>query len=340
MGMILCLCAGIIQVPAPQWTSAPPLPVPITNNAVAASVSNGRTSVYSFLGLDSTKTWSGVTNRAFRWHTDEQVWTEIDPVPGPGRLASTAQAVGGRIFVFGGYTVAEDGAEKSLPDVAIWDPETESWSSGAPIPVPVDDAVSGIWRDSLVYLVSGWHDTDNVRNVQIYDPANDSWLQATEIPGTPVFGHSGAIAGDDIVYVDGAARNTGVPRYTLASESWHGAIDPQDPTSITWTRLPNHPGRLLYRSASVGMDNWVIMAGGTDNPYNYNGVGYDGAPSEPSSRVLGFNVETMTWQELQRLPEPSMDHRNIGYSGGGFYLVGGMGRAQRVLRRTMRGPIE
>ncbi len=125
-----------------------------------------------------------------------------------------------------------------------------------------------------------------------------------------------------------------------ASESWHGAIDPQDPGSITWTRLPNHPGPLLYRSASVGLDNWVIMAGGTDNPYNYNGVGYDGAPSEPSSRVLGFNVETMTWQELQRLPEPSMDHRNIGYSGGGFYLVGGMGRAQTVLRRTMRGPIE
>ena len=32
-------------------------------------------------------------------------------------------------------------------------------------------------------------------------------MQATPIPGTPVFGHAGAIIGNTIVYVDGAYKN-------------------------------------------------------------------------------------------------------------------------------------
>ena len=42
---------------------------------------------------------------------DEQ-WREAAPVPGGvGRLAATAVAVGELAYVFGGYTVAEDGSE-------------------------------------------------------------------------------------------------------------------------------------------------------------------------------------------------------------------------------------
>ena len=78
------------------------------------------------------------------------------------------------VFVFGGYTVARDGSEKSLPNVDILSVASSRWSSGAAIPVPTDDAVSGVWRDSLIYLVSGWHDHDNISDVQIYDTTRDS----------------------------------------------------------------------------------------------------------------------------------------------------------------------
>ena len=37
------------------------------------------------------------------------------------------------------------------------------------------NAVAGVWRDSLILLVSGWHDTGNVPDVQVYDPDTDSW---------------------------------------------------------------------------------------------------------------------------------------------------------------------
>ncbi len=141
MPLLSCLCT-VVQI----WTSAPALPAPITNNAVAARSDGDRVTVYSFLGLDSTKRWSGVSSRVFRWEVGTPAWEELRPIPGPGRLAATAQAIGDRLYVFGGYTVAEDGREQSLPHVDVYHPDTETWSRGAPIPVPVDDAVSGVAR--------------------------------------------------------------------------------------------------------------------------------------------------------------------------------------------------
>ena len=42
------------------------------------------------------------------------------------------------MFVFGGYTVAEDGSERSLPHVDVYDPRSGRWSRGAPMPIPVE----------------------------------------------------------------------------------------------------------------------------------------------------------------------------------------------------------
>ena len=68
-------------------------------------------------------------------------WLEIDPVPGtPGRLAATAQAVADKVYVLGGYTVAEDGTEVSWPGVYQLDPKTNRYTELEPMPVPVDDA--------------------------------------------------------------------------------------------------------------------------------------------------------------------------------------------------------
>ncbi|NJD19015.1 MAG: hypothetical protein FIA95_07005 [Gemmatimonadetes bacterium] len=142
--------------PAVVWKAGPPLPAPVTNNAVAAVGTGTGVAVFSFLGLDSTKVWSGVTNASYRWDVGSpEGWRAVEPVPGPGRLAGTAQVRRGRIYVFGGYTVAADGKERSLPDVNIYDPATGRWARGADIPYPVDDAVSGVWKDSLIVLVSG-----------------------------------------------------------------------------------------------------------------------------------------------------------------------------------------
>jgi N-acetylneuraminic acid mutarotase len=315
---------------SPAWQAAPALPRPVSNNAVVALETSSGPAVFSLLGLDSTVRWNGVVNWAFRWNAGDRVWREIAPVPGPGRLAATAQAVGGRIYLFGGYTVAQDGSERSLPNLDILDPETGEWSAGAPIPVPVDDAVSGVWRDSLIYLVSGWHDDDNVPDVQLYDPATDTWRQATPIPGRPVFGHAGAIVGNSIVYIDGVRTNQSPPRFTMYGASWRGDIDPRDPTSIDWRRVTDHPGPPLYRAGAVGIDGAVVFAGGTNNPYNYDGIGYNSWPSDPRRAVFRYHPATDRWSGWGELRQPVMDLRGIVVAGGRLVIVGGMTAAQWV----------
>jgi N-acetylneuraminic acid mutarotase len=208
-----------------------------------------------------------------------------------------------------------------------------------PTPVAVDDAVSGVWRDSLVYLVSGWHDTDNVQLVQVYDAVRNRWHVATSIPGPGVFGHSGALAGNVLLYIDGAARQPGPVKYGLVPQSWMGTIDPANPLHITWRRVSQHPGAPRYRAAAGACGRWVVIAGGTSNPYNYNGVGYNGEPSEPRAEVLAFDTRTGSWTSWPAAPRRTMDHRGLVVARDSAYVIGGMRDRQTVSVETLAWPL-
>ncbi len=329
------------EPPAVVWKAGPPLPAPVTNNAVAAVKTDAGVAVFSFLGLDSTRVWSGVTNAAYRWDVGStEGWRPVDPVPGPGRLAATAQVVGGKIYVFGGYTVAADGKERTLPDVNVYDPASGTWSRGRDIPVPVDDAVSGVWRDSLVVLVSGWRNGASVDRVQWYDPAADRWSEATPIAGRPVFGHAGAVVGDHIVYVDGAAAVDDTRRFALDTAAWMGDITSGDPTLVAWSALGEHPLPGLYRAAGGSVGGLVLFVGGSENPYNYDGIGYDGVPSEPIRQVLAFALRAGEWRNLAAPPLATMDHRTLGVAGGMVFLAGGMEEGQAVSGKVWYADLE
>jgi hypothetical protein len=263
-------------------------------------------------------------------------------VPGPGgRLAATAVGLPDGVILIGGYTVAEDGSEASVERVQRLDLAARVWRDLAPMPVPVDDAVAALYQGRYVYLVSGWHDTGNVNLVQVYDVARDRWFQATPWPGPPVFGHAGGIVADTLVICDGVgieSRENRPRGFVAIAACYGGRIDAEDPARIDWRRLPYHGGRPLYRMAAAGSAErgQVVFAGGSENPYNYDGIGYNGEPSAPSGRVFVFDLAAREWRELGRLPEPSMDHRGLLELDGGYAILGGMRAAQRVTDAAVR----
>jgi hypothetical protein len=321
--------------------SLPALPFPVSNAAVASGTIEGEAWVFAVLGIDSTRRWSGITRRAVAWNASSGVWRNLPDVPGPvGRLAATAQVVRGRLFVFGGYTVDSSGREKSLATVDVYDPRFNEWSRAADIPVSIDDAVSVVYRDSLVYLISGWHDTSNVRLVQMYDVWRDAWYMATPINWVGVFGHTGAISGNTIVYIDGAIPQDSATKYRLEPQVWVGTIDRKQPHLITWRAGTPHPGPPLYRAAAAQCGSMLVFAGGTDNPYNYNGIGYNGVPSVPSNRVLAFDTRRGTWQPLTALAQPTMDHRALAMVGDTGWLLGGMQAGPSVTTATVSVPLK
>lgn len=328
----------------PTWSvlDAPPLPVPLANNAVAAARVAGHDLVFSFLGLGAGRDYQAIARSAYELDVERGTWERLPEVPGrAGRLASTAQALGDRVYVFGGYEVAADGKETTSPAVDIYDIREQRYTRGADPAAPVDDSVSGVWRERLVVLVGGWSTSHSVPAVQFYDPARDAWLSATPMIGTPVFGHSGAIVRDVIVYCDGAQEQAPLsPKYALTSGCYRGDIDPVEPTRIAWRRIASHPGPPRYRMAAGPIETGeivgVLFAGGTTNPYNYNGVGYDGRPSEPESTSWVYDIERDRWIDGPTLIAPTMDHRGLVRAGKVWFIVGGFGRAQQVTSHVTR----
>jgi hypothetical protein len=319
-----------------KWT---PLPVPLSNNAVAAAKVNKRLVVFSFMGIGAQKTWNAISNQAFGLDTETGKWSEVRPVPGPsGRLASSAVTVKDVIYLLGGYTVDGRGEETSVRSVEMLLPSKGIWYRGADMPVPLDDSVVGVYRDRYIYTVSGWSSNHAVPNVQVYDAEKDRWQQATPIPGTPVFGHSGGIVDDTIVYCDGAHTNPAgpSPKYVPVDECWMGKIDHHDVTKIQWSKLPNHPGTARYRMAAGDSegDHRVYFTGGTDNPYNFDGVGYDGRPSEPSPMTFAYDLKASKWEVIhEKTPSPTMDNRGLIVTSQGLITIGGMEAGQKVTSR-------
>jgi len=314
------------------------LPEPVSNNAVAIAEVEGRLTLFSFNGLSVGKAYQDIHAKAFSIDLPTKRSKTIASLPdGKGRLASIAVALNNRVFVMGGYTVAKDHSEVSTPEIFEYFPLENKYQIITKMPVPVDDTVVLVYQQRYLYLISGWHDTGNVNLVQVYDTKDDRWFNATPFPGAPVFGHAGAIVKNQFLIADGVKINRvvdGKREYSPSDENWIGEIDKNNPAIILWKKIQKHPFKPLYRMAAAGLtqSHQIVFAGGSDNPYNYNGTGYDGIPSKASSAVFSYDFKQSKWLVHLPLAQASMDHRGLLVGKDKLYIVGGMGEKQTVLK--------
>lgn len=338
--LALAACAR----PAADRAASGFLPEPVSNNAVAfAHDAKGRGTLYSFLGLKAGKTYADITTDAFACIEASLECRRLPGVPvDSGRLASVAATVGGKIYLFGGYTVAPDGSEKSTPEVFRFDPATERYARVADMPTPVDDSTAIVLFDRYIYLVSGWHDDGNVALTQVYDAQEDRWFLGTAFPGAPVFGQAGGGDGQSLLVMGGVkavAGEDGKRRFVASMEAWTGKVSRAAPETIEWSPAPTPPYGPFYRMAASNGRGLIYFAGGGDNPYNYNGVGYDGVPARPFDKVIAYDPQSGEWSVVGDIP-PSMDHRGLLAGETGLYIVGGLGSAQETLSTITRTRLE
>lgn len=311
------------------------MPAPVTNNAVAGVRIQKQFLIFSFMGLGRKKSWDSVTNAAYALNLKYDSWTTIKPVPGSGRLGAAAVGLKEQIFLLGGYVPDPGGGQAIVSDLSIYEPSALRWYRGAEMPIAVRDAVAGAYRDRYIYVIGGMAKTGPTNQVQVYDTVADKWSMATASPGTPVLGHAGAVVNDTIVYVDGAKKNTSTqaPNYIASDECWMGKIDHRDPSKIQWSKLPPHPGTARFRIAAGGSerDQKIYFAGGSDTVYDFNGVGLDGKPTEPSPVIFAFNVKSGSWETIrENTQNPVMDEHSLVVTSGGLVVAGGMTAGQKV----------
>ncbi|MFK7787579.1 MAG: T9SS type A sorting domain-containing protein [Crocinitomicaceae bacterium] len=320
------------------WTELDTMPFRTANNAVCEAIVNGEEFVYSFGGIDTTKEYTGIHQRSFKYEVATDTWTEIAPLPDTlGKIAKGASFVNGKIYVIGGYHVFANGNEISSDRVHIYDPATDTYETdGAAIPVAIDDHVQAVYKDSLIFVVTGWSNNANKAEVQIYDTYLDQWQQATEVPNNnffKAFGASGAIIGDTLYYHGGVSGS-----FAFAARKFmrKGYINPTDPTDVTWEQMEDAPGEAGYRAACSSAGNTIFWIGGAPVAYNYNGIAYDGSGGvDPSARVLHFSLHDYQYNDEVSEPYGVMDLRGIAkLSNNRWIICGGMDTNQVVSNRT------
>lgn len=349
------------------YAAIPPLPEPTANNAVALVKTDEEEWLVSFMGLGPGKDWQDVHNKVWAYSlstgsskrnvSEESVskmnvskghvskknqWQIRKPVPSSlalkGRLAAIAVGLNGKAWLFGGYTVAEDHTEISSPDNFAYDVQKDEYQQIKAMPVPVDDAVALAYQNRYIYLISGWHNDGNVNLTQVYDTQTDSWAQASPFLGKPVFGQSGGIVANQLLICDGVKV---VPqpdkRRTFDSEAacYSGTISPNNYLKIDWLTVSHPTGTARYRMAAKGV-TWqrhsgILFIGGSVNPYNYNGIGYDGNASVPDEKIWFYDFAQQQWL-ITKNDSPTMDHRGLLETEEHLLIIGGIATKQVVLK--------
>lgn len=312
-------------------------PEAVTNNAVVGASMNNVDYIYSFGGLDSTKLFSGIHKRSYRYNITQNKWLRLPDLPDSlPKIASAASRIKDTIYIIGGYHVFADGHEVSSDKVHRFNIKTNTFlSDGTPIPIPIDDHVQAVWRDSLIYVVTGWSQKENKPNVQIYNPATNTWTIGKSLPNKhtfKAFGAQGVFLKDTLFYFGGAAMGK---NYPVQHRLVKGVVNPENPTEIEWQNTALDSTFSTYRLAATLVNNRPHFMGGSAVTYNYNGVAYNKSGGVNPNSTDFYYAHNKIYNNFNSLLP--MDLRGLASVNDSVkYLFGGMEKNQKVSNKILK----
>ena len=220
--------------------------------------------------------------------------------------AAAAGAINGLVYVVGGATnIASVNANQ------IYNPGTDTWTTGAPMPTARQGAGAAVVND-ILYVFGGKPNVSacpqaycQLTVVEAYDPATDTWSTKSPMP-TPKDSIA-VVAVGEIIYVIGGFLN-GTGRLTSV-ESYDAATD-------TWTELaPLSVGKSYSAGGLLG--STIVAAGGLTNSGSVTGDNE------------GYNPSTNAWKTLA--PDPTARQADCAGVVSGQLVVAGGGNNSGVI---------
>ncbi len=273
---------------ADTWTTRADMPT--ARQGLCAAAVDGI--IYAIGGWSPQKV---STVEAYDPATD--TWTRKADMP-TARSLSAIAVVDSKIHVISGYINTK--APWVTSAVEAYDPATDTWTKKADIPT-ARYGVTACVVDGRIYVSGGltkWADPETgVLTVEVYDPATDTWAQASDMPVGPRDHHTANV-------VDGRM-------YLIGGNVWpvefmSPVVDVYDSATDTWTTAADLPIPRWDHTAAV-VDGRIYTIGGRVgeelDPANLSpvstveeydpGVSGNIAVTSPAGKLLG------TWGEVK-----------------------------------------
>ena len=274
----------------PAWASVPDIPT--RSEAMVTGTYNGV--LYAGLG-DGEDILT--LNTFFAYDPATGKWTQKASAP-YSAAAAAGGFIGGKFYTEGGVAVSPD-YELSIEDTTqIYDPATDTWTTGAQNPNATSSGGSAV-LDGKLYVVGGTTATSQpLTTVSVYDPSTNTWGTAASYPEPIADEACAAVTGK--LYCAGGVNAAGGNEPTDAFA--------YDPAKNSWKRIASLPISLAT-SASGSADGRFLISGG-----------FTGADATVTNQGFAYDPAMDWWTPLPNAPVA----RFWATGAMGFYVVGGL----------------
>ncbi len=227
-------------------------------------------------------------------------WAVRAPMPIPTQETTPAQ-LNGKLYVAGGFKL-QNGKVSPSTLLQIYDPSSNTWSTGASLPRPMHH-IGFTAANGKLYLLGGYTATAEsalytpTNFAYVYNPSTNSWRTVAPLPVAR--GAHVALTYNGKIYLFGGVD--------VVSNGSH-RTDIYDPSSNTWSSGAPLP-TVRDHVAGVVLDTLLYVIAGGQSHGN-------------SNDVEAYSPSTNTWLEMPRLLL-ARHAPAVGVINGKIYVIGG-----------------
>ncbi len=270
----------------------------------------------SYVSLGGKIYLAGGNNLAHeRYDPASDDWESVAPLPAEfdGVDHVHGVAVGGKIVYIGGLKEWKSEFPFPMIDaVAVYDPDSDEFESGNPMPTPRSAGGVAAWRGLVIYA-GGLGPNGSVARVDAYDPIADEWIQLADMP-RPRDHFQAAVVGDELYAIGG--------RDTFEDEG----IETEEIAPVDVLDLPSSPASLEDASWRKDVTSLPTPRGGHGVATVGDCIYAIGGEGAPGNQVTGatevYDTETGAWHHLAPMwtPRHGIEAAVVGQT---IYIAGG-----------------
>lgn len=308
MNAVAMAVAITTQTMAQTWESAPTLPTGGAARIDAVGVNLNGT-IYA-IGGSPWQNGGDMDGGVQRLLPGAASWESVSPLSGLGPVAGQAAGVDalGRIVVYGGHILGDDGAGDEAAYEPIDGPTGGVAARNAP-ESSIGNTAYTTDNELRLYGIGGGpgEGGPNSTHCDRYDATTDSWTMLAPMP-SGVSDTCAAFDGNGFILVcggidaAGSARTANVARYDIAANAWSDSAIPDLPVALSGAR------------AVRGIDGRIYVAGGQTGPL---GAG------TTQSTVYKWEPGTNTWTAVASMATPRSHFALVLGNDDYIYAIGG-----------------